>query len=350
LRYKLYGKGNKMYLLKLLVIVVIEAMLQGPLFGQVNSDSSLVAYWSFNGNAIDASGKGNDGTVIGATPVFNRFANDSSAYSFDGVDDLIELGDVLDNDVAVLPFNISFWILKTEISGKWEGIFHSDDTANNIGIMLQISPNNQIRINYGDGKALAPWGRRSKYSSSSIPLNEWIHIVTIVKGATDMTIYFNSEDDGGRYEGSSGDMRHSSAPARIGVGAGAYMSGTLDELCIYNRALSASEVDSLFRGGIKTSVDTHASIHPGVFALSQNYPNPFNPTTTVEFSLPKSGHVTLTIFDIMGREVEILVDQPFAAGNYKVDWDAGGQESGMYFYRIQVGSDFTRTKKLILMK
>lgn len=101
---------------------------------------------------------------------------------------------------------------------------------------------------------------------------------------------------------------------------------------------------------ITTPVAEHFSTIPTTFSLQQNYPNPFNPSTTIEFSLPNSGHVVLKIFDLLGREVAILVDAPFTAGNYKVDWNASGVESGMYFYRIQVGNEFTQTKKLILMK
>jgi hypothetical protein len=86
------------------------------------------------------------------------------------------------------------------------------------------------------------------------------------------------------------------------------------------------------------------------FTLSQNYPNPFNPTTTIEFSLPQTGQVTLKIFDLLGREIAVLLDEPFSAGQYKADWNASGLESGMYFYRLQVGRNFVQTRKLILMK
>jgi hypothetical protein len=88
---------------------------------------------------------------------------------------------------------------------------------------------------------------------------------------------------------------------------------------------------------------------PSQFVLTQNYPNPFNPTTTIEFSLPKTGNVTLKVFDVLGREVATLVDENLPVGVHKAEWNAGGLASGMYFYRLQAG-EFVRTKALMLLK
>ncbi len=88
---------------------------------------------------------------------------------------------------------------------------------------------------------------------------------------------------------------------------------------------------------------------PVHFALSQNYPNPFNPTTTISYQLPEAAHVTVAIYDLQGRLVETLVNGEKAAGSYSVQWDAGSQPSGVYFYKIQAGR-FAATKKLLLLK
>jgi len=88
---------------------------------------------------------------------------------------------------------------------------------------------------------------------------------------------------------------------------------------------------------------------PSEFSLSQNYPNPFNPTTAIQYSVAKAGNVKLTVYDISGREVETLVDEPASAGTYEVKWDASKIASGIYFYKI-VTSDFVATKKMILIK
>ena len=99
---------------------------------------------------------------------------------------------------------------------------------------------------------------------------------------------------------------------------------------------------------IGTKVD-HGTELPKSFALSQNYPNPFNPSTTIAFALPSRSFATLKVYDMLGREVAILVSEDLAAGTYTRQWNAANLSSGIYFYRLIAGS-FTQTKKLILLK
>ncbi len=89
---------------------------------------------------------------------------------------------------------------------------------------------------------------------------------------------------------------------------------------------------------------------PYQFALYQNYPNPFNPSTIISYSVPKSSLVSIKVYDILGKEVETLVNENKSAGNYSVQFNASSKfASGVYLYRMQAGS-FVETKKLILLK
>ncbi len=88
---------------------------------------------------------------------------------------------------------------------------------------------------------------------------------------------------------------------------------------------------------------------PGIFFLSQNYPNPFNPITTINYSVPKTSMVTIKVCDILGREVETLVREQKAPGNYTLKFDASKLTSGIYFYTMQTGN-FAYTKKLVVLK
>ena len=93
---------------------------------------------------------------------------------------------------------------------------------------------------------------------------------------------------------------------------------------------------------------------PSEFALSQNYPNPFNPTTKIEFTLAKSGFVTLQIYDILGRKVRTLVSEHLSSGYKSVLWDGKNDDekdvaSGVYFYQLKVG-DLSQPKKMLLLK
>ena len=88
---------------------------------------------------------------------------------------------------------------------------------------------------------------------------------------------------------------------------------------------------------------------PMSFRLNQNYPNPFNPTTKISFSLPKQGYVTLKVFDILGKELAILINGTKQAGNYIVDFNSSDLTSGVYFYQLE-SEGFKDIKKMILIK
>ncbi|MCX6164547.1 MAG: T9SS type A sorting domain-containing protein [Ignavibacteriae bacterium] len=88
---------------------------------------------------------------------------------------------------------------------------------------------------------------------------------------------------------------------------------------------------------------------PAKFVLSQNYPNPFNPVTKINFSIPKSELVTIKIYDILGKEVEVITNKVFSAGTYSIDYYGSKLSSGVYFYKLTSG-DFSSTKKMMLIK
>jgi hypothetical protein len=90
-------------------------------------------------------------------------------------------------------------------------------------------------------------------------------------------------------------------------------------------------------------------IIPATVELNQNYPNPFNPSTIIKFNLPKTSHVTLKVFNILGEEVATLVSDRLSAGSYSYEWDASNLASGVYLYRLQAG-DYVETRKMVLMR
>jgi hypothetical protein len=91
------------------------------------------------------------------------------------------------------------------------------------------------------------------------------------------------------------------------------------------------------------------SVVPTQYDLSQNFPNPFNPTTTIAYGLKNSGKVRLSVFDIMGKEVAVLVDGAQAAGSHQVLFNASNLSTGMYFYKLQTANQVF-TKKMTLVK
>jgi len=88
---------------------------------------------------------------------------------------------------------------------------------------------------------------------------------------------------------------------------------------------------------------------PKSYSLLQNYPNPFNPVTKIKFGIPKASFVKLTVFDVLGKEIGVVVNQDLKPGNYETDFNASEMPSGVYFYKIEAG-DFIKTKKMLLVK
>ena len=92
---------------------------------------------------------------------------------------------------------------------------------------------------------------------------------------------------------------------------------------------------------------------PSVFAIGQNYPNPFNPSTTIQYDLPVAGHVTLTVYNMLGQVVDRLIDDQQNAGAYKIRWDASKVSSGVYMYQIAVDAGkqtFKEVRRMVLLK
>jgi hypothetical protein len=98
-----------------------------------------------------------------------------------------------------------------------------------------------------------------------------------------------------------------------------------------------------------TGVTATSSVLPAAFKLEQNYPNPFNPTTSIGYTIPDAGTVTLRVYDVLGRMVSTVVNEMKSPGSYSVGWDASNLSSGMYFYRLEAGK-YTATKKLVVQK
>jgi photosystem II stability/assembly factor-like uncharacterized protein len=102
-------------------------------------------------------------------------------------------------------------------------------------------------------------------------------------------------------------------------------------------------------GGGPIGIQPISNEVPQTFSLSQNYPNPFNPKSKIKFQIAKLSEVKLVIYDVMGREIQILVNEKLSPGTYEAEWDASNFPSGVYFYKLTAG-DFSDTKKMVLLK
>lgn len=172
-------------------------------------------------------------------------------------------------------------------------------------------------------------------------------VATLPYGATCMTYIFLNGRKWGLFQG---------VPNQFS--ANVYLAGEYEWQVLIGLAWDGgSHLDSssvkMFKVGDYAAMMQKATITPNesptAYAIAQNYPNPFNPTSHIEYSVPKSGHVSLKVFNTLGEEVATIFDGEQLTGKYIATFEGKGLPSGVYFYRLQSGG-VSLTQKLVLMK
>ncbi len=173
-------------------------------------------------------------------------------------------------------------------------------------------------------------------------------------GAGDKDVYLIKTDEfgsSGCNESTAGTVVGNTATivnsTQTSIGSGGFVNTTT------TITGAVATVDSLLCSNFPTDIEQFPDspdANAEEFTLFQNYPNPFNPSTRISYSLPNSGYVSLKVYDILGREIETIVNEFQKAGTYAAHFDASNLASGIYFYELQVGNEFVETKKMLLMR
>ena len=224
---------------------------------QLTLQDSLVAHYPLDGNALDASGNANHGTVQGAVLVADRYGIPNAAMEFDGLNDYVDL--VANQKFKPqLPVSISAWIQLHDYDLNM--VFRNDFDENFYHGVWLNSAGGQITAGFGDGNPVGPFSRRSKRGTTVLPLFQWTHVTVVIRGARDMDIYINGKNDCGIYTGSGGNLAYSSNNGDLGrsddfasTGPLNYFHGQIDDVKFYNRALRPDEVEKLSEATVKTS-------------------------------------------------------------------------------------------------
>ncbi|MBU1633750.1 T9SS type A sorting domain-containing protein [bacterium] len=304
------------------------------------------------GTPADASAYGHLVTMVGVPTYSVDAAVGTHSLYLDGTSYL-----TIDSPfLTSVEFAVDFWF--------------KADTINNFQrlVMRPSSPwycdNYQIRI--GDAGATITAGSyipdEGRWLSNELILNTpilvdtWYHAIYEFKAAPegDTTDYYavfelrNETDEmlANMVVTVSAPPIQGSYPLEIGhAGDGRHFKGYIDNVKIYNYPAADLTL---------CSIDGDAQNIPLCFELSQNYPNPFNPTTRIHYTMPKSEHVNLTIYDLTGREVKTLVNRVVAPGKYTAVWDGRSENgrlasTGVYFYVFK-SSSFNKVRKMVLIK
>lgn len=256
----------------------------------------------------------------------------------------------------------------TEVGAYWDCYFFNATT----GIVLNMNYNIRKTTNSGDnwnnvyippmdlsglsfinsttGFACGSDGLIVKTTNSG---DNWLVIQGTGTGYTLLKMCFYSETIGfavGKMNsngtgvivktGNRGDTWTLDANLTVGLNALACNNGYM---------FAVGDSGKIYRSVNIIGIQNISSEIPSGYKLGQNYPNPFNPVTNIEFALPKSGNVKVSIFDITGKTIQVLVNQFLQVGSYKYDFHAENLSSGVYFYRIETNG-FVDTKKMTLIK
>jgi hypothetical protein len=236
------------------------------------TSDGLVAYWPFNGNANDESGSSNHGTVYGASLTTDRCGRPNSAYSFDGEDDYIEVGHDPSLNVGTGDFTICCWlfmdqypVIDVRIVGKFSRYRTGPIHADNYGYTLVVWSTGIARVGVGEAGTGEGVG-----SLEPLDTGRWIFLTGVRSGGV-LSLYVDGE-----IQGSVGSSRNGDNEVTVEIGASKidisdvrWFEGCLDDIRIYNRALSTDEIALLADPGCETEVAI--DIKPGSF------PNSINP-------------------------------------------------------------------------
>lgn len=215
---------------------------------KVLPDNNLIVYYPFNGNANDHSGNNNDASVSGAQLTSDRKGNRNAAYSFDGINDYIRFGS--SNDFNNLPLSFSFWVKFSDLNPP---ILRNDYAANtSSGVIFSVgkadNTMNKIGIGYGNGGHVHPTNRKTFIGNKVVETGKWYHIVGIVESTNKMRLIINGSEQGGFYTGSATSHQYNGNSGSLGRGwdPTVFFSGKFDDIRIYNKILSPSEIMNLY--------------------------------------------------------------------------------------------------------
>lgn len=319
--------------------VLLTLLGLGIGFGSAHADilTGLIARYPMDGNANDISGNGNNGSLVGGmVSTTDRFGNPNSAYEFNGSNSYILVPNSASLSSPSTACTQAGWVMLYGVSSVGAGfnplLMKSADGSNAFMYRMIANPTYM-------GAAFNNWGTATSCAQTT-PLNEWHHVATVFNGST-LKCYYD-----GALIGTLAMVMTITADARpLTIGADVpgileIFYGKIDDVCIYNRALTDEDVAQLWAG---SSTDVASGSAPR-FSLGYSVPNPTSGESRLEFMLESPASIQLDVFDVAGRRVRSVESGARPAGQNWASWDGrmdNGHEapSGVYFFRLQNGSN-----------
>ena len=303
--------------------------------------TALVAQYDFSGNSNDVSGNNNNGTVHGATLVSDRYGNPNSAYSFDGSSSYI---DVPNNNSLNFSNNISFtisaWIKLNGSNTNYKGIVTKMDNSGN-GYQFVVGNNSTPDVlaeEFSQGATGV-----GVVGNQNLNDNNWHNVLFIAdRNANTLSFYVDNVLDN---QTSSANVSAANINNTVNMKIGVewtmvdFFNGTIDDIKIYSKALTACDIDSLYNIPNPTTVGIADMTSASEFTIA---PNPFSLSTTLTFT-QEQPNSSVKVVDVLGKEVKA-----FVFSGKQVVLDKGELTPGIYFVQIMNGAKNTSNKKIII--
>ncbi|MBA3665929.1 MAG: T9SS type A sorting domain-containing protein [Bacteroidetes bacterium] len=320
---------------------IAPVLAQNP---STNLDSALIACFPFNGNALDGTGNGNNGTVNGATLVSDRFGNSNAAYSFNGSSNNISISN-FNTKITSDEFSLSFWATSTLYATRSPFLLVPDDANNRLNVHIYYG--NQL----SNSQTFFDWGNISNgrlyIAGSPLPAagtwDNWVFTTSAVnanmKCYKNGTLQFTKSGNGNLITSTGG------RDLLIGGGLGVnssylWFNGSIDDVKLYNRVLTQNDVNALYTQTItcKGAVtgNNQMTTESNEFLI---YPNPSNARCVI--SNLSNGISEVNLLSISG---ELLISQ--TSSKSEIELDLKDLSRGIYFVSIK-NSKGTTVKKVI---
>ncbi len=304
--------------------------------------TGLVARYPFDGDANDASGNNNHGSLVGpVVSTTDRFGLPNRAYSFNGSNTYILVPGSPSLNSPATGCTQAGWVLQYGVSQVGSGfnplIMKSTEVGNAFMYRMVTNPTYF-------GAAFNNWNTHLS-AGQATPLNEWHHFATVFNGST-IKFYY----DGALLGSQNMVMTIATDNRALTIGADVpgileIFNGKIDDVCIYNRALTDADITELYNQGTPTAVSGSTPS----FWLGHSFPNPMSAGSRVEFSLSSAENIQLDVFDVAGRRVRSLESGVRAAGQHSASWDGRAEDgsqapSGVYVFRLKSGNHKLTTR------
>ncbi len=291
--------------------------------------SGLIGFWPFCGNANDASGNGNNGTVNGATLTTDRFGNANSAYSFDGVSTYIDVAH--SNSLNLTnSYTVEFWVKNLNNTGGWYSTVSKDIWFASQGFINYIAGTNFASVNCA----------ASNHAITNLPINTWIQITITYENGT-LKIYKNGilvAQENQSFSNSTSSLRFGARHQNDGSGIVNYLDGQLDDIAIWNRALTISEIQQLYNQGQTTYSWSPGGATTPSITVSPTTTTTYTCTVTDVNGNSCSAAQTITVIPFNG--VNAGADQSICSGG-SVTLNATGATTFSWNNNVQNGVAFS---------